>query len=81
MQPINIGRATSGGVFKGLFGNPVKERVVSEQYRAHIRKILESHPKEREWLKTQLSLGRPLFCPGCGIGSPTCHARILEAEL
>ena len=78
---INIGRATSGGVFNGLFGNPVREETVSEQYREHIRRVLQEHPKERVWLRQAIGLGGVLFCPGCGVGSPTCHARILEEEL
>ncbi len=25
--------------------------------------------------------GKRLYCPGCGVDSPTCHGRILEAEV
>lgn len=78
---INIGRQTSGGVFKGLFGNPVHERTVSAQYRTHLRKVIESHPEETAWMKRQLKKGRVLYCPGCGVGSPTCHARVIEELL
>lgn len=78
MKTINIGRS---GVFNGLFGNPIRERTVSPQYRIHIRKIIKNHPKESGWLRRELDCGKIMFCPGCGIGSSTCHARILEEEL
>ena len=81
MKTINIGRAYSGGIFNGLFGNPVKEKVVSEQYRAHLIKVLENTPVQTDWLRKELADGGVLFCPGCGVGSPTCHARIVEQEL
>lgn len=75
---INIGRT---GVFNGLFGNPVKEKKVSEQYREHFRKVMAENPEKIEWLKTQLVCGKVMFCPGCGVGSPTCHGRIIEQEI
>jgi hypothetical protein len=80
-EQINVGRKYSGGIFGGLFGNPVKEKVVSEQYRFHIRRVLEANPNLRQWLKDKLRTGAVLYCPGCGVASPTCHARILEQEL
>lgn len=81
MIKINIGRASSGGVFNGLFGNPVKEATVSKQYRIHFKKLLQEYPNEIRWLRAQLAKKRVLFCPGCGIGCPTCHARIIEELL
>lgn len=78
MKTINVGRT---GVFNGLFGNPVREKKVSPQYRQHFRKVMKENPKQTEWLQNQLDCGNKLFCPGCGIGSPTCHARIIEEEL
>lgn len=80
-ERINVGRRTSGGVFGGMFGNPAREKVVSEQYRGFIREVLKLHPDKRHWLKDRLANGAVLYCPGCGVGSPTCHARILEEEL
>jgi len=75
---VNIGRS---GVFNGLFGNPVKERKVSPQYRTHFLKVMQSHQKEVAWLRTQLECGKVMFCPGCGVGSKTCHGRVIEEEL
>lgn len=75
---VNVGRY---GVFNGLFGNPVKERTVSPQYRKHFQKVMQEHPDRIKWLRTQLECGKVMFCPGCGVGSPTCHARIIEQEL
>ncbi len=80
-EQINVGRLYSGGVFSGLFGNPVKEKIVSEQYRIHIRRVFAANPRLAAWLKAKLAAGAVLYCPGCGVGSPTCHARILEQEL
>lgn len=65
----------------GLFGNPIKEKTVSEQYRNHFRKLKISHPKEVAWLQGQVKGGASLYCPGCGLDSPTCHVRIIEQEL
>lgn len=75
---INIGRR---GVFGGLFGNPVVETKVSEQYRHHFRKLLRTNPEQIRWLREQLAKGAIMQCPGCGVGSPTCHGRIIEQEL
>lgn len=80
-ERINVGRRYSGGVFFGLFGNPVKEKFVSGQYRDFVRGVIDSHQDEAKWLKDKLASGAVLYCPGCGVGSPTCHARILEEEL
>lgn len=78
---INIGRKFSGGACDGLFGNPVTERTVSQHYRTYFRKLIDTHPDECLWLLRELKNGAVLYCPGCGIGSPTCHARIIEEEL
>jgi Pyruvate/2-oxoacid:ferredoxin oxidoreductase delta subunit len=78
---INIGRASSGGVFDGLFGNPKRELVVSESYRRHFQAVIKYCPDKVKWLKEQINNGAILYCPGCGIGSSTCHARIIEEEL
>ncbi len=80
-KSINIGRKYSGGVFDGLFGNPIKEKKVTNQYRLYINFIFRTHPIEREWLRGNLKDGARLFCPGCGYDSLTCHARILKEEL
>lgn len=32
--------------------------------------------REPEWLEPLV--GKTLWCPGCGLHSPTCHARVLE---
>jgi len=82
LSRINVGRRSSGGVFGGLFGNPVHEKEVTEQYRSYIKSIIQSHPTECGWLKERLNKSSTvLYCPGCGVGSPTCHARILEQEI
>jgi hypothetical protein len=79
---INVGRGSSGGVFGGVFGNPVKEKTVNvERYRTHLLRVLEGYPAECDWLRERIREGIPLFCPGCGIGSPTCHARVIEQVL
>jgi Pyruvate/2-oxoacid:ferredoxin oxidoreductase delta subunit len=79
---INIGRATSGGVLNGVFGNPVRELIVDkERYRKHFKKVIRFCPTQVKWLKEQIDNGAILFCPGCGINSPTCHARVIEEEL
>ncbi len=75
---VNIGRT---GAFNGLFGNPVHEKKVSSQYRTHFRKVMRDYPKEIEWLRAQLLDGKVMFCPGCGVGSATCHGRVIEDEL
>lgn len=80
-QTVNVGRATSGGVFKGLFGNTVKEKTVSPQYREHFLSLKEPYAEEIEWLRQRMKAGYVLSCPGCPQGSPTCHARIIEQEL
>ncbi len=80
-ETINVGRFASGGVCNGLFGNPVKEKTVSEQYRGYFRQVVVDHPAKVRWLESKLREGAVLYCPGCGIGSPTCHARIIEEEL
>jgi len=76
---INVGRATSGGMLNGLFGNPFKEKVVSLRYVQYLRLRIAYDPEFVVELK-QLS-GKVLFCPGCGVGCPTCHGRVLEQEL
>lgn len=81
MKTINVGRETSGGVFKGLFGNPIREAVVSEHYRIYFRALKRTKPQCVKWLKDKIDAGYKLYCPGCGIDSPTCHARIIEQEL
>ncbi len=81
MGSINIGRSRSRGVFNGLFGNPVFEEKVSEQYRAHFRRVMFARPAEVGWLREELRKGHKLFCPGCGFDSETCHARIIEEEI
>lgn len=81
VKKINVGRKYSGGVFNGLFGNPIKEKVVTEQYRKYFNSLKISNQKEVNWLKREINDGAILFCPGCGINSPTCHARIIEEEL
>lgn len=78
MNTINVGRR---GIFNGLFGNPIRERTVSPQYRKHFKKLLKANTKEIKWLRRKLAEGKILFCPGCGINSPTCHARIIEQEI
>lgn len=75
---INVGRS---GVFNGLFGNPVHERTVSPQFRSHFQRVMKEHPTKIAWLKQQIECGGVLFCPGCGVESKTCHARIIEEEL
>lgn len=75
---INAGRS---GVFNGLFGNPVREKTVSPQYRAYFQKVMKTHPKEVAWLKKKMGEGGKMFCPGCGFDSPTCHIRVIEQEL
>lgn len=81
MKTINVGRKSSGGICGGLFGNPVHETKVSEQYRAHIQQVIIDNPLRSAWLKKQIKEGARLWCPGCGYGSLTCHARIIEQEL
>ena len=81
---INVGRATSGGVYGGIFGNPIRERVVTEQYRRYFRSQVCANPSFVEalrWLYQQLNKGAVLYCPGCGTDCPTCHARVIEVEL
>jgi hypothetical protein len=79
MKKINIGRS---GIFDGLFGNPVKEKRVSKQYRSYLRMVIEECPVEVAWLKAVLDMGNAvLYCPGCEVNSPTCHARIIKQEL
>lgn len=79
---INIGRDSSGGVFNGLFGNPWKEPTVNEErYRKHFKSVVKYCPDKIEWLVGQIKEGSKLYCPGCGIDCPTCHARIIEQEL
>ena len=81
---INVGRATSGGIHNGIFGNPVRETVVTEQYRHHFRAQVASNPLFVQALRevwVALHKGYTLYCPGCGVGSPTCHARVIEVEL
>lgn len=80
-ERINIGRRHSGGIFKGLFGNPVMERRVSAQYRVYLKQIINDNPREVAWLQDKLDQGAELYCPGCGVSSPTCHARIIEELL
>lgn len=80
-ERVNIGRRYSGGIFHGLFGNPVLERTVSLQYRKYLKQVIVDHPKEVAWLQDKLDQGAVLYCPGCGIGSPTCHARLIEDAL
>jgi len=81
MNIVNVSRSTSGGIFGGLFGNPKREKVVSESYREHFRRVMVVHPNKVKWLKEQLQNGARLYCAGCGYDSPTCHARIIEQEL
>ena len=76
---INVGRATSGGVLNGLFGNPYREKVVSLRYVQYLRQRIANDPAFVVELKKLR--GKVLFCPGCGVNSPTCHARVLEEEL
>lgn len=78
MNRINVGR---NGVFGGLFGNPKREKKVTEQYRTHFQKVMRENIGYTRWLKRQIDNGAELYCPGCGVGSPTCHARIIEQEL
>ncbi len=78
---INVGRKYSNGIFNGLFGNPIREKKVSEQYRIYFRRLKITHPDEVAWLAKQLNRGEQLYCPGCGSSSATCHARIIEQEL
>lgn len=80
-ERINIGRKFSGGIFNGLFGNPVRETRVSPQYRTYFQMLKRHHPTEVQWLQDKLRKGAVLYCPGCGIGSKICHARIIEQEL
>lgn len=78
---INVGRKRSGGVFAGLFGNPLHQKKVSERYRFYLRRVVENNPTEWQWLKDRLAAGDKLFCPGCALDCPTCHARIIEQEV
>ena len=42
------------------------------------RKAL-SAPMPKDFYTEVMALdGKTLFCPGCGVGSPTCHGRVLE---
>jgi hypothetical protein len=69
-------------MWNGIFGNPIRQkRVNRERYRQHLLKVMEENPKAVRALKKKMEEGYELFCPGCGIGSPTCHARIIEEEL
>ena len=78
----NIGRS---GIHNGLFGNPFKvwdygsASATLPHYRKYLRKRIATDPS---FANHMLELkGEKLFCPGCGVGSPTCHAGILEDEL
>lgn len=78
---VNVGRTGNHVAFSGLFGNPVREKEVSSQYRTHFKKLMERHPEEIKWLRQQIAEGAQLFCPGCGFDCSTCHARIIEQEI
>lgn len=76
---INVGRATSGGVHNGLFGNPFYEKVVSQRYVQYLRDKIAN---DLDFVgKLKALRGKVLYCPGCGVGCPTCHSRVIEQEL
>lgn len=81
---INIGRATSGGAYRGLFGNPFivgrhgTLREVLRKYRTHVRfQMLDPY-----FVGVALRIRHKDFlCPGCGINAPNCHGAILRDEI
>lgn len=79
---INVGRATSGGVENGAWGNPFvvgrdgDVKACIAKYRAHLWEQIKTGKVSMQKLADLY--GRKLFCPGCGVGAITCHARVLE---
>lgn len=79
----DIGRST-------IYGNPVKiGQVCQFCHQKHLTAsstlpcfenyLVEKMNKDPQFAKSVLGLkGKALWCPGCGIGSSTCHGRILE---
>lgn len=80
---IDIGRST-------IYGNPVrigqvcqfckqKHNVAGSTLPCFEKYLVDRIEKEPYFKKMiQLLKGQVLWCPGCGIGSPTCHGRVLE---
>lgn len=73
---VNVGRASSQGVYRGLFGNTFGRDLAA--YEAHLRTRLTEPLFAR--LFDELA-GQTLWCPGCGVGAPQCHARVIERLL
>lgn len=81
----DIGRST-------IFGNPVRIGFTCPVCHLIHRDAgstlpcFEKHARQRilvnrdELYITSLAslAGKPLWCPGCGVNSPTCHGRIIE---
>lgn len=91
MQPkdtVYVGRRGKGK--DGRFGNPVvinRECPLCGTIHADAASTLKCF-KRLLWARIQAEpslikdlaelKGKKLWCPGCGLESPTCHARILE---
>jgi hypothetical protein len=80
---VDVGRST-------IYGNPVRmDRLCPLCHKYHrlpgdtldcFKKYAEYRlKKDPPYRNAVLALkGKKLWCPGCGLNSPTCHARILE---
>lgn len=78
---VDVGRST-------IFGNPFRiGSTVNGQLLAGAGSTIphfETYARERlntdadYWEAVRSLAGKPLWCPGCGTNSPTCHARVLE---
>ena len=77
---VYVGRAGNGE--SGFWGNPfrVTATLTAKEAVAKYRVWLWEQIKcEKVTLRDLARLkGRTLYCPGCGIGNPECHARVLE---
>lgn len=78
---IDVGRTT-------IFGNPfrigeLRDGVLLRDAGStipHFKEYAESRMKTDQHFRDSVHKlkGKKLWCPGCGIDSPTCHARVLE---
>jgi hypothetical protein len=90
---VNVGRITSGGVKNGLFGNPFKVAKVVKGAAAYRKAVATAVDHYQVYLRERLAndgtfafefeqlKGKRLWCPGCGLDSKVCHARVIEQEL
>lgn len=80
---VDVGRST-------IYGNPFKKGKIcgwcgeKHQYGGDTLECFQAYATHRMFAdirykeSVQALKNRKLWCPGCPIGSPYCHARILE---